>query len=333
MMAALGCGGYSAGMFHLTTHAAFKALLFLCSGSVIHAVHTNDMWQMGGLRTKMPITALMYFIGTLAIAGCPPFAGFFSKEEVLAAAYHHNPVIFAALAFAALLTSFYMFRSLFLTFAGTPRDKEKFHHAHESPPAITGPLIILGILSFGLGFFLWYHGNLEHWVHWGEVAHAEEGGEAAHRIIMAASLAAFLLGLIGAAWVYLSKPSKDDMLAQRFAIPHKILSHRYYIDEAYLWFIGNVYHPLSRLLAKIDFDFLDQKIVDGVGLSGKGISWVSKIFDDGFMDKVLIDGNGTIVGWLGRGARRLQSGLAQSYLFWMAVGLVTMFIWVSATYK
>ncbi len=339
MMAALGCGGYAAGMFHLTTHAAFKALLFLCAGSVIHAVHTNDMWQMGGLRTKMPITALCYFIATLAIAGCWPFAGFYSKEEVLAAAYNHNILIFVLLAIAALMTSFYMFRSLFLTFAGNPRDKEKFHHAHESPITMTGPLMILAALSVGLGFFLWYNGNLGHWISWGAAHAAEAAGhgdghhDAAHKIILLTSLFVFGAGLLGAMFIYLTKPSKDDFLAAKLAPIHKLLTNRYYIDEIYLFFIARVYHPLARLSAKVDYDFLDQKGVDGVGLSGKAFGWLSSLLDDKFVDRVLVDGNGVIASALGKGVRRLQSGLAQSYLFWMAIGLVSMFIWVSSHYK
>jgi NADH-quinone oxidoreductase subunit L len=337
MMAALGCSGYEAGMFHLTTHAAFKALLFLCAGSVIHAVHTNDMWSMGGLRTKMPITALAYFFATLAISGCWPFSGFYSKDEILAAAYNHNIVIFALLALAALMTSFYMFRSLFLTFAGTPRDKDKFHHAHESPFTMTVPLMILAVLSIGLGFSLWYHGNLSHWISWGaheaQAASHGEGHDMGHKIVLLTSLMVFAFGLLGAAFVYLTKPSKDDFLAQKLAPLHKLLSNRYYVDEFYLALITHVYHPLSRFLARIDYDILDQKIVDGVGLSGRGFSWLGSLLDDKFVDKVLVDGNGSVVNWLGKGVRRLQSGLAQSYLFWMAIGLVSMFIWVSSHYK
>jgi NADH-quinone oxidoreductase subunit L len=176
MMAALGCGGYVAGLFHLTTHAAFKALLFLCSGSVIHAVHTNDMWEMGGLRTKMPVTMVAYLVGTLAIAGCFPFAGFFSKEEVLAAALHHNPAIFVILGIAALMTTFYMFRSYFLTFFGTPRNMEKYHHAHESPSLILIPLVVLSLVSFVLGFFFHYENNIAKFLSWGEHGEAEVGG-------------------------------------------------------------------------------------------------------------------------------------------------------------
>ncbi len=331
MMAALGCGGYEAGMFHLTTHAAFKALLFLCAGSVIHAVHTNDMWKMGGLKTAMPITFTAYLIGTLAISGCPPFAGFYSKEEVLTAAFHHNPAIFALLAFAALLTSFYMFRSLFLTFFGTPRDLHVFEHAHESPLLMTIPLIVLGFLAVVLGFAFHYDGNLSHWISWGE--HVEEAAHGGSHIVMYASLSAFALGLLGAAWVYLSKPSKYPALGKIFAIPHAVLTKRIYFDEVYLWGISTFYYPVANWFAKTDYDFLDQLIVDGIGRVGKAFSWVSAFFDGGFIDRILVDGNSDVSNWLGDKVRKAQSGLAQSYLFWMILGLGGMLAWVAHNFK
>lgn len=333
MMTALGCGGYEAGMFHLTTHAAFKALLFLCAGSVIHAVHTNDMWKMGGLKTAMPITFATYFLGTLAIAGCPPFAGFYSKEEVLAAAYHHNIAIFVLLSFAALLTSFYMFRSLFLTFFGLPRDKHLFQHAHESGLLMTIPLMILASLAVGLGFALHYNGNLEHFISWG-AAHGEEAAAGGgHHVVLYASLSAFILGLLGAYMVYLSKPPKYEFLGKILALPHRVLAKRYYIDEAYLWFIRKVFHPATRWFAKTDYDFVDQFIVDGVGRVGKGFSWVSDLFDGGIVDRVLVDGQARMASWSGTQLRKLQSGLAQSYLFWMILGLGGMLAWIAHNFK
>ena len=331
MMTALGCGGYAAGMFHLTTHAGFKALLFLCAGSVIHAVHTNDMWKMGGLKTAMPITFAAYSIGTLAISGFPFLSGFYSKEEVLAAAYSHNTVIFALLSFAALLTSFYMFRSLFLTFFGTPRDKHAFQHAHESPPLMTIPLIILSIISVFAGFALYYHGNLSHWISWGAHGH----GEAHHPspVVLYSSLSAFGLGLFGAFWVYMSRPPKAEALGAAFALPHKILSNRYYVDEAYLWFIAKIYYPVSNWFAKTDYDLVDQFIVDGFGRVGKGFSWVSDLFDANFVDRVLVDGQSTVANWFGDKFRKMQSGLAQSYLFWMILGLGGMVAWIAHNFK
>ncbi len=328
MMAALGCGGYEAGMFHLATHAAFKALLFLCAGSVIHAVHTNDMWKMGGLKTQMPITAATYMIATLAITGCPFLSGFFSKEEVLSAAFHHNQVIFGLLIFASFLTSFYMFRSWFLTFADLPRERERFQHANESPLLMTFPLLVLAFLSLTLGAFFKYNHNINQWISWGKPVAEVDGGN----VVIGLSFAVFVLGFVGAFWVYMSKPVKYQALTAQFSGLYRVVSSRYKFDEAYLWVIGNLYHPFSRWLARVDDDVLDQKIIDGIGLGGVGLSWLSRLFDDGVVDRYLIDGQGAIVARAGRTLRRMQSGLAQSYLFWMALGLVGMFIWVSASH-
>jgi NADH-quinone oxidoreductase subunit L len=162
MVMAVGVGGVVSGMFHLTTHAAFKALLFLGSGSVIHAVHTQEMPEMGGLRRKLPITFITFTLGTLAIAGVPPFAGFFSKDAILGDALafamekpqHFLPFVLALL--AAALTAFYMFRMVYLTFAGKPRDQHKYEHAHEGSWAITGPLIVLAMLSVCAGWGGWF---------------------------------------------------------------------------------------------------------------------------------------------------------------------------------
>ncbi|MCG3203556.1 MAG: NAD(P)H-quinone oxidoreductase subunit 2, chloroplastic [Elusimicrobia bacterium] len=330
MMVALGCGGYAAGMFHLTTHAAFKALLFLCAGSVIHAVHTNDMWKMGGLKTQMPITCAAYLVGTLAIAGFPFMSGFFSKEEVLAAAYNHNPLIFGLLSFAALLTSFYMFRSLFLTFFGLPRDKHLFQHAHESPLLMTIPLMVLALLSIFLGGTLYHDGNLARLISWG--SHGAEQHHASH-VVLYSSLSAFGLGFVGAFWVYLSKPPRYEFLQQKFALPHKLLSRRYLIDELYLWFIGNIYTPVTTWFAKTDYDVVDQFIVDGFGRMGKRFSWVSDLFDGKFVDRVLVDGQSDLANWAGDKIRKVQSGLAQSYLFWMILGLGGMIVWISHNFK
>ncbi|MFI5346787.1 MAG: NADH-quinone oxidoreductase subunit L [Elusimicrobiota bacterium] len=158
MMCALGCGGYTAGLFHLTTHAFFKALLFLGAGSVIHAVHTNDMRLMGGLSKKMPITFATMFVAVLAIAGFPGLAGYFSKDMILAAVWAHNQTMFWILLSAALMTAFYMSRLFFLTFWGDDRDHHKFAHAHESPALITGPLIVLAVFSAFSGYGLARHG-------------------------------------------------------------------------------------------------------------------------------------------------------------------------------
>jgi NADH-quinone oxidoreductase subunit L len=162
MIMGLGVGGYTAGLAHLTTHAAFKACLFLGSGSVIHAVHSQDIQEMGGLRKKLPITFVTFLIATLAISGVPGFSGFYSKDMILAAALEFgmksaNPlhmIFFIGALFTAGLTAFYMFRLVILTFFGAPKDRHKFEHAHESPPSMWVPLVILA----GLSFSFWYSG-------------------------------------------------------------------------------------------------------------------------------------------------------------------------------
>jgi NADH-quinone oxidoreductase subunit L len=162
MIMGLGVGGYTAGLAHLTTHAAFKACLFLGSGSVIHAVHSQDIQEMGGLRKKMPITFATFLIATLAISGVPGFSGFYSKDMILGAALEFgmksaNPlhmIFFMGALFTAGLTAFYMFRLVILTFFGAPKDHHKFDHAHESPPSMWVPLVILA----GLSFSFWYSG-------------------------------------------------------------------------------------------------------------------------------------------------------------------------------
>jgi NADH-quinone oxidoreductase subunit L len=162
MIMGLGVGGYTAGLAHLTTHAAFKACLFLGSGSVIHAVHSQDIQEMGGLRKKMPITFATFLIATLAISGVPGFSGFYSKDMILGAALEFgmksaNPlhmIFFIGALFTAGLTAFYMFRLVILTFFGAPKDHHKFDHAHESPPSMWVPLVILA----GLSFSFWYSG-------------------------------------------------------------------------------------------------------------------------------------------------------------------------------
>jgi NADH-quinone oxidoreductase subunit L len=303
MMAALGAGGYEAGMFHLMTHAAFKALLFLCAGSVIHAVHTNDMWKMGGLKTKMPVTCVAYIIGTLAITGFPLLSGFYSKEAILSVTYTHSPVVFGLLAFTSLLTTFYMFRSLFLTFFGTSRgDRDTFEHAHESPALMTVPLIVLSALSLFVGFAMHYNHYLGHWIVWADQTSAEGPTRLA---VFTASLAAFAAGLLAALWVYMGRAPRHAALRARFSGLYDLLAHRYYIDDIYLWFIDRVYHPLTRGLSRSDDDVIDR----------------------------VVDGNAGLTRRLFGAVHRMQSGLVQSYLFWMVLGLGAMAAWVAQRYK
>jgi NADH-quinone oxidoreductase subunit L len=322
MMLALGVGDVRAGIFHLTTHAFFKALLFLGAGSVIHAVHTNDIWQMGGLSRKMPLTFMTMACGTLAIIGFPFTSGFFSKEEILGAVHgSHQPVLFALAAFTAFLTAFYMCRLLFVVFLGDPKDPHKFSHAHESEASMTLPLGILAVFSLAAGFFLTYEGlwPFDRWVP-GEKAHHEG------YTVLLVSLSVFGAGSVLAWSMYLRGAPDPARMAARWSGVYACLGRRY-LDEFYLWIIGRVYHPVSRALSRFDYDVLDQFIVDGFGWAATQISRLKRWFDDVVLDGVLVNGVGRVTGLLGSGLRLVQTGFAQFYLLVIASGLSLMVAW------
>jgi NADH-quinone oxidoreductase subunit L len=290
MMLALGVArmehplGYTASLFHLATHACFKAMLFLGAGSVIHAVHSNDMREMGGLRRKMPLTHLTFLVGCLAIAGFPLTSGFFSKDEILAAALHgHHPVVFAVGVVVAGLTAFYMFRLYFMTFWGEARDHHRYEHAHESPASMTGPLLVLAVPSLVLGFVPFgsyvYRGELEH------------GG-----VDPAVAIPATLVGLAGiaGAWLLYGRPSTvPQRVAAALGGVYRAIYNKFYVDDLYLFVTHKViFRYVSRPLA-----WFDRNLVDGA------------------MD--LTAQLSTLVGaWL----RRTETGRLQNYLAWMAAG-------------
>jgi NADH-quinone oxidoreductase subunit L len=223
-----------------------------------------------------------------------------------------------------------MFRSYFLTFFGTPRNMEKYHHAHESPSLILIPLVVLSLVSFVLGFFFHYENNIAKFLSWGEHGEAEVGG---HHAVLAMSLFA-LIGGFALSWIiYMSKRPLYEILGKKLAAVHAILTQRYKFDELYLWVIKRVYYPVMNFSAWFDFNIWDQTFVDGVGRIGKGFSWISNIFDGRLVDGVFIDGWGILTDKAGTGLRKLQSGLAQSYLFWMGIGLASMFVWIAYTFK
>ena len=210
MVASLGMGeaGYTAGLFHLFTHAFFKALLFLGAGSVIHAVHSNNMSDMGGLRKRMPVTFATFAIGSLALAGIFPFAGFWSKDEIIAASFRqHDYLLFAAFLITAVLTAFYMARAVMLTFFGEYRGEA---HPHESPASITGPLVLLGGLSCGVGLLGAPQLNavFADWVHFGPAAH-----EAFNYGTAGLSLAGALLGIAAGVRVYQRYREPEPLMA------------------------------------------------------------------------------------------------------------------------
>ncbi|HET7452666.1 MAG TPA: NADH-quinone oxidoreductase subunit L [Thermoanaerobaculia bacterium] len=275
MFLACGVGAFVAGMFHVMTHAFFKALLFLGSGSVIHATGgEQDMRRMGGLRRALPVTFWTFLAATLAIAGIPVWAGFFSKDEILGAVFAKSPVLWAVGFAAAGLTSFYMFRVVYLTFFGTFRGtEEEKRHLHESPPSMTGPLVILAVLStvggfVGLPAFLGERANLFHRFLGSIVpplpsgAAVQELGRGTEIALVAASVAVALLGWLVARAFYAGE--RAGTLPERFvrAFPglHRVVANKFSVDELY---DAILYRPFAAL-ARIFWKVIDTLIIDGL---------------------------------------------------------------------
>ena len=332
MVLAMGVGDPQAGMFHLTTHAFFKALLFLGAGSVIHAVHTNEMPLMGGLAKKMPATAITMACAWLAIIGAPYVgSGFYSKEAILAAVLDgHHLALFAVAAFTAFLTTFYMTRLMILTFWGTPRDGDRFGHAHESGPTMAIPLVILAVFSIGAGFLLEYVFPFHKWVAFESVAEAVEG-HGSHGIVLLTSLGALASGLLLAMAMYIFKSPDPAWVAARFPALYQLVTVRYF-DKAYLalaeWFC---FKP-ARFLAAFDYNVIDQFVVDGVGRIGKLLSQIQRWVDDHVVDGVLVNGFGWVSLRIGAGLRSLQTGSVQNYLLAVALGVGALVLWATGVF-
>jgi len=260
MVIAIGVASSEAAMYHLFTHACFKALLFLGAGSVIHALHhEQDMWKMGGLSKQMPVTFWTFLVGTLALTGCPFLAGYYSKDSILLAAYAHNPAVFWIATGTVFLTAFYMFRLVVVAFLGQPKAG---HHGHESPLVMTFPLMVLGILSViaGYPFFAGHFLSLPHEEH---IA-----------LVPILSLCAFVAGA-GLAIVLYSGKSKDPI-----RIP--LLANKFYIDEIYAVLIRNTQDLLARVSGKFDRLVLDGALVRGFFGGGTySIGFVLRLFQVG----------------------------------------------------
>lgn len=261
MFLALGSAGYSAGIFHLLTHGAFKALLFLAAGSVIHALHTNSIWEMGGLWRGMKITALVTLAGGLALAGVFPFSGFFSKDAVLLAAAHAGRVDLLAVGLlTALLTSFYIFRLFFTVFAGKPSAASA---PHESPAVMTLPMLLLAFISLVLGF---WSEPLQHFLGQSLGAPALAAGHG--RLV---PLLAFLAAAFGFAWAYVvygQKAVSAALLARRFSWLHALLVNQYYIDAFYQFLVRRLLFAGAAALA-----WFDRNVVDG---AVNGVAWLCR---------------------------------------------------------
>jgi NADH-quinone oxidoreductase subunit L len=279
---ALGCGAFSAGVFHVVTHAFFKALLFLGAGSVIHGMSGDqDIRNMGGLKKKMPITYITFLIATIAISGIPPFAGFFSKDQMLAEIFVHNKVLFGLGLLASLMTSFYMFRLLFLTFFGEFRGNDiQKNHVHESPKSMTIPLVILAFLSVVAGFIGFPHElghvlGIHHWLD-GFLAttikvEAAEISLNTELLLMVVTIVLILIMILLARLFYVSRneiPKSDD---EAMPLWKEIIYHKYYIDEIYEAIIVK---PLNRISALI-YQFIERSGIDAIvnGIGTSVVNW------------------------------------------------------------
>jgi NADH-quinone oxidoreductase subunit L len=326
MFLACGVGAFAAGIFHLMTHAFFKALLFLGAGSVIHAMSgEQDMLKMGALSQKIRTTYLTMLAATLAIAGIPPLAGFFSKDEILEKTFKANHLLWVVGWVTAGITAFYMFRLLFLTFHGSsrvPHDVE--HHIHESPRTMTAPLVILAVLSV-IGGWVGLGGRFEHFLD-PVVVHGEAHVEAVSSAmteygLMFASVAIALAG-IGLAWqMYLKNTSLPDRMAKSWHWLYEIVLHKYYVDEIYDAMFVNRAKDLGTTLGAFDAN-----VIDGLGVNGA--AWLTR-FISGlsiWWDTWIVDGSvrlGSRLVWLlSYPVRMVQTGLVQSYMFLIVLGLV-----------
>ncbi len=314
MMLGVGVGNYTGGFFHLVTHAAFKASLFLCAGSVIHATHSQDIREMGGLRKKMPITFWASLVATLAISGVPFFSGFVSKDLILEGVYsfvsvHPFHMMLAIFGFGgAGLTAFYMFRWLLLIFFGTAQKNQ----AHESPWTMTVPLILLSILSLGF-IFTWF----EHLIVSPKVLKIPGTPpliEGSHLFPLILSLSIVALGISLSYLTYFKKMISSQKIAEKFQRIYNTLTHLYWIDEIYEWLIVNNQIRLNNFLANFDNRVIDETLVDGWAPITAKTSFVSGDFDNRAIDQTLVDGTGKVIGQTGTEVRKIQTGKIQQYL-------------------
>lgn len=314
MFTALGVGAFTIAVFHVMTHAFFKALLFLGSGSVIHGMHEEqDIQKMGGLAKHMPITYRTWIIGTLAISGIPLFSGFFSKDEILLFSFYYgSPVLWAVGALAAFFTAFYMWRLTALTFHGKERFDHHHVHPHESPATMTIPLIILAVLSAVGGFLgvphllghpLHIPNLLESWLHPIMDAGVQTLAMSSvtmdpttEILLMAGSVTIAVAGILLARNLYKDGTERASALGAKFSAAYKLLWNKWYVDEIYhLAIVG----PILALSRDFLWKIFDVKVVDGI-----------------------VNGSAATVGSVAGVLRRLQSGIAQNYAVLMVVGIV-----------
>jgi NADH-quinone oxidoreductase subunit L len=296
MVAAFGLGSVGAAMFHLTTHAFFKALLFLGSGSVILACHhEQDIFKMGGLRRRLPLTFWTFTVAVAAIIGLPGLAGFFSKDAILALALARNPAIFAVLALTAVLTAFYMVRLWKITFLGEPRG-EGASHAHEAGPSVTGPLLLLAVLSVAGGYVALYPSALRPVL---ESAHEAAGG--GRIAVLATSLFVLVLGA-ASAYAFYAADGTDALEARMPSAFGFLASLRASFDGAYGWYVEKVQQRLAMFLNFADIVLL-------AGLIVRGLAGAVEI--------------------AGFGVRSLQTGRLGTYVYWFLGGVVLLWAYAA----
>ena len=312
MFLAVGVGAYASGIFHLATHAFFKALLFLAAGSVMHALAGElNINKMGNLRAKMPTTYWTYLIGAAALAGIPLLSGFFSKDEILWYAWQKSPILWLVGLITAALTAIYSFRSVFVPFWGEERDKKLFHHAHESPPVMTVPLVLLAVGAVLAGYIGLPHLSLiEGWLepvfHAGKAA--AEGAQAAHPaawvewVLLAVSALVALAGAYFAYYAYVLNTEIPKQVRASLGWFARLVENKYYVDELYNAAIVNPLRDLANWLARA----FDQRGIDGA-----------------------VNGIAGVAGWLGSQARRLQTGLVGLYALSILFGAVALVAWLA----
>jgi NADH-quinone oxidoreductase subunit L len=325
MFLACGVGAFSAGIFHLMTHAFFKALLFLAAGSVIHAMGgEQDMRHMGGLSKKIRWTYITMLTGTLAIAGAPFFAGFFSKDEILLADFltveggpNTGHILYAIGLLTALLTSFYMFRLIFLTFFGKQRYDEHHVHVHESPWSMLGPLVILAVLSIFGGWLALpsFWGGPDYFANFlgpvfrgGESAATEAAARSLELPLAGVAVLTALIGFSVAFWLYIRQPGKPEQLANSLKGVYTTLYNKYYVDEFYA---AVVIKPLMWISTNVLWKWVDVAAIDGT-----------------------VNGIATGATSIGDTVRHAQSGNTRSYAVWVVIGalviIAVIFFWPAA---
>jgi NADH-quinone oxidoreductase subunit L len=366
MMLALGVGGWLAGMFHLLTHAFFKSLLFLCSGSVIHAVHSNEMTEMGGLRRKMPWTAYTMLVGCLAIigAGIPlspiGMSGYYSKDSIIEQALHfanHNPahsILFYTAAGGAAITAFYMFRMWYMTFAGTPRNQERYDHAHESPRIMVAPLVVLAVFATGVAWTLpsWFPGplsnlgvtellesarpagaieNVEGGLLMTDLIHPNEHDSHKPVVKTPAGIIAFsaaMSGLLLATVIYCWNQLDPDEIRQQFRRLHRFLINKWWFDEIYNAIFVQPVMFIARRIAQFD-----KLVIDGIIHAAAWLVTAGSRLFDLIFDRTIVDGTVNTFArrtWgLGLRLHRVQTGRLRQYVMFIVVGTVALFVLIS----